>query len=255
MRFLFRILPTILLILLIAVIYFGGKKVITFVNENKDAYEASLVTENFENGIDNETSSVERGLADVSKNKLNTNKKVGNNDKSSAKKDIEIDDSDFEDDLEEANLANPEATLDAELEGKSSNQLIASNTEKAKKLKDKTAVKSTSEKKNIVKKTNEKPSINKFTAKGNVPTSYDLENNKEQFMVIAGSFKSKANANIFIDDLEKKGLKDIEIIELKNKSLNRVCISRHASYENAKQVISQLKKNFKVDAYVHRTAN
>ncbi len=254
MKFLFKVLPTLLLILLIALIYFGGKSIVTFVNENPEAYAATFVTENAQKDRDNETYSAEETLSDV--NEKDFNSQI--NKKEKIEKDDFIeglgDDSEFDEDFVEGETDNPEATLDAELEGKSSNQLIAANDEKPRKVSKKKAAPSTSKKESVEKKTNEKPSNDDLTVKGDVPKAYN-KIGSEQFMVIAGSFKSKDNANIFIDDLEKKGIKDIEIIEMKSKNLNRVCISRHASYENAKQVINQLKKVYNVDAYVHRKAN
>ncbi len=258
MRFLARVLPTILLILLIAVIYFGGKKVVTFVNNNSEAYEAYRVTKNAENEHDNETSYQEESLADVSNFKKITPKEKQNKRQKINDEDSTSDESDFDEDFEDADVDSPEASLDAELEGKSSNQLIASKTEKKSKIEKKSTSKSTNTKKSVAQKTNKKPSADKLTTKGikrDVPTSYDVKSTGEQFMVIAGSFKSKDNANIFIDDLEKKGLRNIEIIEMKNKSLNRVCVSRHATYEVAKEVTTQLRKKYNVEAYVHRKAN
>ena len=252
MRFLFRILPLVFFILFGSLIYFGGKKIFAFIDANRPVNALSHVTESLSNDYDDETYSGEETLADVNDLGLNSqeNYEDGTHNLDDSESDL-----DFDEDFEKEDLDSPEASLDAELEGKSSNQLIAAAAEKKDKLKEKIEAKSKKNTEFVKKKTNERPSKNELTTKGNIPTSYDTNSEGAQFLVIAGSFKSKDNAHIFVDDLEKKGLKNIEIIEMKNKNLNRVCVSRHASYEAAKEVISQLKKDHRVDAYVHRKTN
>jgi len=272
MRFLSKILPLILLTLLIAFIYYGGKRIIKFIDDNPEAYAAHLVAKNQEEGYDDETYDAEAPYKEAAENNVAS---APDFDVAIVEEDFEKD-IDFEDNLADVKTDNPEATLDAELEGKSSNQLIAakqkkasptkpSKTSSAKKLADsKTKAKTSSTKGTAksksqgiaaTKKTNKKPARDNLAIKGRTPTAYGSYNKDTQFKVIAGSFKSKENANIFIDDLEKKGLKNLEIIEIKSKNLNRVVVSRHPTYEAAKKAIKELKQYYNVDSYVHVPTN
>lgn len=243
MRFLYRILPTLLVILLFGVIYLGAKKTYNFYNANADTYYSSLVTDNLNNGENDETIERNQRQSDVNKTagkKATSSMKSGKKAQSSKA----VMNESPKNQKKQPVRSKAEVSLDEELEGKSSSQFLASadNTKSTKKVSSKKAApsKAAAKKKSTLQ------------SKGATPLSYEVGSENVQFLVIAGAFQSMNNANNFVDDLEDKGIKNAEIIKFKNKPLNSVCVSRHNDYNSAKAAIKALKQNQKIDAYVHR---
>ena len=71
------------------------------------------------------------------------------------------------------------------------------------------------------------------------------------FLVIAGSFQSRGNAENKVKELKSKGV-DAEIVHLHNSKLHAICIARSSTEKQANDTMSLLKANRNIKAYVYK---
>lgn len=86
---------------------------------------------------------------------------------------------------------------------------------------------------------------------GNAESAADLESdNLKKFSIVLASSVSKANADEFVDNLAKKGLREAHVLE--TKSMRRVLYSYYATSSDAYKALKDLKKKFSYfsDAWV-----
>ena len=72
------------------------------------------------------------------------------------------------------------------------------------------------------------------------------------FLVIAGSYKDKTNAETKVKQYKGMGI-SAEIVRLHNSELHAICIARSNTEQEAKDTMSTLKANHKIKAYVYKT--
>lgn len=81
-----------------------------------------------------------------------------------------------------------------------------------------------------------------------IPVAKNLD---APFLVIAGSFQSRSNAEKKVKILKKKGI-EAEIIHLHNSKLHAICIVRSNTEKEANDTMSTLKANHRIKAYVYK---
>lgn len=81
-------------------------------------------------------------------------------------------------------------------------------------------------------------------------TSSNSGNNSGSFMVIAGSYLIKDNANKMVDRLKGLGYASAEIVNFDLSQYHSISAGRYSSYDKAAQVAREI-KNKGIDCYVH----
>ena len=72
------------------------------------------------------------------------------------------------------------------------------------------------------------------------------------YLVIAGAFKSEANAQAEVDRLKSVGYPNAEIVEFDFSDYYSVCVAKYNTSEDANAVASSLKSKSGKKAYVHK---
>ena len=88
-----------------------------------------------------------------------------------------------------------------------------------------------------------------LTAKGETASSGSDDPNK--YLVIAGSYSSKVNANSELKRLKALGV-DAEVAKFINSKYHTVCVGRYPTRKEATTYANELKKKHKIDAYLHK---
>lgn len=81
-------------------------------------------------------------------------------------------------------------------------------------------------------------------------SSTNINNNR--YMVLAGSFRSIENAKIEAKRLRKKGYTEAEIVKFDFSNLHTICVARYRDLGDARYLTKKLKREDKIEAYVHR---
>lgn len=79
------------------------------------------------------------------------------------------------------------------------------------------------------------------TPKGGTPTSYSSTSNTGAFMVVAGSFSLRHNADNQVDYLKKMGYKDAKVEMTQNGALASAMVGRFSSRSGAQKLVEELK--------------
>ena len=74
----------------------------------------------------------------------------------------------------------------------------------------------------------------------------------DPFLVIAGTYKDKANAGTKVKQYENLGI-SAEIIHLYNSKLHAICIARSSTEKEANDTMTNLIANYNIKAYVYKT--
>ncbi|GEM_PF-4900498 len=82
------------------------------------------------------------------------------------------------------------------------------------------------------------------------PSAYDSDNAGGKFLVVAGTFKQEANAQIQLKKFQQMGYKNAEIGKFNKKAYASLIVNRFNSSAEAKQLVNTLKRKG-IDAYVH----
>ncbi len=99
----------------------------------------------------------------------------------------------------------------------------------------------------------EKPEAKKASASTATTASAVTTSSNGRFLVIGGSFSSKGNAKTFVNQLEKLGYEDAEIVVFdKAKKYHTVSVARFDSKTDASKLVGALKGKGIQDAYVHK---
>jgi len=104
-------------------------------------------------------------------------------------------------------------------------------------------------------KTSGKSANDVATAKREIPTEYNKTVNMSPggaFLVIAGSFTIAENAEKEAVALRKKGYPNAETVQFASTKYLSVCTGRFKSKKEALEMVAKLKKNQKIEAYVHK---
>ncbi len=83
------------------------------------------------------------------------------------------------------------------------------------------------------------------------PTSYDNTSARGSFLVLAGAFQYKANAEKLASKLKNLGYPDAEVTLFNRGKYAGVIVERFENVSNARSAVSKLKNNG-IDAYVHK---
>jgi cell division septation protein DedD len=74
----------------------------------------------------------------------------------------------------------------------------------------------------------------------------------EDYLVVAGSFSIKENADALVGKLKKSGFSGAEVVIFNEQEFHTASAGRFDDYSTAKAVASQLKSEMGIEAYVHR---
>jgi len=88
-----------------------------------------------------------------------------------------------------------------------------------------------------------------------IPKSYDKAVNlspKDMFFVITGSFTIAENAENEAKAMRKKGYTDAETVQFASTKYLSVCVGRFSNSADARKMVANIKKDSKLDAYVHK---
>ena len=76
--------------------------------------------------------------------------------------------------------------------------------------------------------------------------------NYGDYLVIAGAFKQKANANAEVDRLQSSGYPNAEIVEFDYSDYYSVCVAKYDNRSDANAVANSIKSRSGKKAYVHK---
>ncbi len=82
------------------------------------------------------------------------------------------------------------------------------------------------------------------------PAAYSNTSKTGKYLVVAGTFKQEANAQIQLKKFKGMGYKDAEIGKFNKSTYASLIVNRFASSAEAKQLVNSLKKKG-IEAYVH----
>lgn len=121
-------------------------------------------------------------------------------------------------------------------------------------LKDKAGKTATNAKEKVADKADElkakgKATKDELTEKGTSATG--TSDDGKNYLVIAGSYSSKANANSELRRLQKLGV-DAEVANFINSKYYTVCVGRYTTRKEAMVFVKELEKKHKIDAYLHK---
>lgn len=89
--------------------------------------------------------------------------------------------------------------------------------------------------------------------KESVPETYNKNVGvSKNFLVVAGTFKQMANAEVQLKKFKNMGYYDAEIGKFNKSTYASLIVDRFATSAEAKQFVKTLKGKHKVDAYVHK---
>lgn len=82
------------------------------------------------------------------------------------------------------------------------------------------------------------------------PSAYDNASSTGKYLVVAGTFKQEANAQIQLKKFKQMGYDNAEIGKFNKKAYASLIVNRFASAAEAKQLVNTLKRKG-IEAYVH----
>lgn len=89
--------------------------------------------------------------------------------------------------------------------------------------------------------------------KGSASTSDERSiNQKEDYLVVAGSFSIRENAEGLVTRLRSLGYKDAEVVIFNEQEFHTASAGRFDDYNTAKTRADELKSQYGIEAYVHR---
>lgn len=89
----------------------------------------------------------------------------------------------------------------------------------------------------------------------NIPEEYGKAINrspKDLYFVITGSFTVAENAENEVKAMRKKGYADAETVQFASTKYLSVCVGRFGKRADAEKMVAKIKKDAKLDAYVHK---
>ena len=72
------------------------------------------------------------------------------------------------------------------------------------------------------------------------------------YMVIAGAFSVKSNANGVLEKIRDLGYPQAEVVKFDYSDYYSVCVARYETNRDAKKIAKSLKSRYDVNAYVHK---
>ncbi len=83
-------------------------------------------------------------------------------------------------------------------------------------------------------------------------SSSSSSSNSGDYLVIAGAYKQKANANAEVDRLQNSGYPNAEIVEFDFSDYYSVCVAKYDNRSDADAVANSIKSRSGKKAYVHK---
>lgn len=96
---------------------------------------------------------------------------------------------------------------------------------------------------------NDIPSTETFE---NTTTEKEPPTDNTTFIVVAGSFKLKENAERLVRQLHKLGYTDAEVVIFNEQEYHSVCAGRFLNYDEAKNRAAELDQTHNIPTYVHK---
>lgn len=73
------------------------------------------------------------------------------------------------------------------------------------------------------------------------------------YVVLAGSFITKAKAEVHMQDIRRKGIRTAELVHFEGEQeIYAIAVGKHASLELAERQLHELRKRYRLEAYVHK---